>query len=79
MTRITAAQGLAHSRTLSQTHSAFQEANPCICDALTKLLAILSNMLQIITLRQKKKKSNIQAALIQMLGCHDFPTNAAGN
>lgn len=86
MTRTTAAQGLAanftHSRTCSLTQllsnklGISQEANLCSCEASTKLLAILSNMFKIITLRHK---SNIQAALIQTLGCRDFSTHAAGN
>lgn len=86
MTRTTAAQGLTRNFTHSRTRSLTQllsnklgiseKANLCSCEASTKLLAILSNRLKIITLRHK---SNIQAALIQMLGCHDFSTHAAGN
>lgn len=68
---------LVHSHAF-HTNGVSQEENLCSREASTKLLAILSNRLKIITLRQKKI-SNIQAASIQMLGCHDFSTNAAGN
>lgn len=45
------------------------EVNLCNCEASIQLSAILSS-------RLKKKKKNIQAALIQMLGCHDFQNEA---
>lgn len=61
----------------TQTFStASHEVNQCCCEASTQLLAIWA-----VGFKKKininKKKKNIQAALLQMLGCHDFQ-NAAG-